>query len=252
MNSSKTKISDSIVTDAVKPDKLAYIYNTPIFNKKGCDFDSFEKHLLYILMFGREYPDCSSLMNLLSDIDERIDLWINPDKADKKNEDGKSEDEDAETDEQKKTPKRKRRFLPGGTARAMSAICVQIALENVRSAHHALRVMSRLVESLKDEEEKWDIRDKVYAKLCNQPNSTYNQLWLQNITYQRDKKTGASPYTMPLCQFAAGNEDVAIWNNDWLKSSLSSEIPCMSIIDGEKLKSTTPIITFRESRGYDI
>ena len=29
MNSSKTKISDSIVTDAIKPDKLAYIYNNP-------------------------------------------------------------------------------------------------------------------------------------------------------------------------------------------------------------------------------
>lgn len=53
MNSKKTKISESIITDAIKSDKLAYIYNTPIFNKKGCDFDSFEKHLLYILMFAR-------------------------------------------------------------------------------------------------------------------------------------------------------------------------------------------------------
>ncbi len=53
MNSKKTKISESIVTDSIKTDKLAYIYNTPIFNKKGVDFDSFEKHLLYILMFAR-------------------------------------------------------------------------------------------------------------------------------------------------------------------------------------------------------
>ena len=70
MNSQKTKISDSIVTDAVKSDKLAYIYNTPIFNKKGVDFDSFEKHLLYILMFAREYPDSGSVKTMLSDIDK--------------------------------------------------------------------------------------------------------------------------------------------------------------------------------------
>ena len=44
MNSPKTKISESIVTDSIKSDKLFYIYNTPIFNKKGTDFDSFEKH----------------------------------------------------------------------------------------------------------------------------------------------------------------------------------------------------------------
>lgn len=53
MNSKKTKISESIVTDSIKADKLAYIYNTPIFNKKGVDFDSYEKHLLFILMFAR-------------------------------------------------------------------------------------------------------------------------------------------------------------------------------------------------------
>ena len=43
MNSQKTMISDSIVTDSIKPDKLTYIYNTPIYSKKGVDFDSFEK-----------------------------------------------------------------------------------------------------------------------------------------------------------------------------------------------------------------
>ena len=72
INRLKTNIRDSIVTDAVKSDKLAYIYNTPIFNKKGVDFDSFEKHLLYILMFSRQYPDSGSVRTMLSDIDKRI------------------------------------------------------------------------------------------------------------------------------------------------------------------------------------
>ena len=84
MNSQKTKISDSIVTDAVKSDKLAYIYNTPIFNKKGVDFDSYEKHLLFILMFARQYSDSGSIKTMLSDIDKRIGEWLHPQDEKKK------------------------------------------------------------------------------------------------------------------------------------------------------------------------
>lgn len=177
MNSQKTKISDSIVTDAVKSDKLAYIYNTPIFNKKGVDFDSFEKHLLYILMFAREYPDSGSVKTMLSDIDKRIEDWLNP----KEEQEGK----------EPKMPN----YIPGGNVRAMSAICTQIALENVGCSHYALRVISCMIDSLKDMDA---IIDLVYQKLCNQPNSSYNQLWLQNMTYAQDKKQGTSPYTLPL------------------------------------------------------
>ena len=86
MNSRKTMISESIVTDSIKPDKLAYIYNTPIFNKKGCDFDSFEKHLLYILMFARKYPNSGSIKTLLSDIDKRVEDWLKPGNNDIKTE----------------------------------------------------------------------------------------------------------------------------------------------------------------------
>lgn len=233
MNSQKTKISDSIVTDAVKSDKLAYIYNTPIFNKKGVDFDSFEKHLLYILMFAREYPDSGSVKTMLSDIDKRIEDWLNP----KEEQEGKE-------------PK-KPNYIPGGSVRAMSAICTQIALENVGCSHYALRVISRMIDSLKDMKEKQSIIDLVYHKLCNQPNSDYNQLWLQNMTYTQDKKTGTSPYSLRLCQLVAGKEIQSLWNNEWLKSELKENLPYNSIVNKETLKKVTPVITFRETRAYN-
>ncbi len=207
MNSKKTKISDNIVTDSVKPDKLAYIYNTPVSNKKGCDFDSFEKHLLYILMFARQYPDTGSIKNLLSDIDKRIEEWLKPYEVEVTM---IPLFEEGEPQTEKLT---KQRSLVGGSVRAMSAICTQIALENVGCCHYALRVLSRMVDSLKDEKEKSAIINLVYSKLCNQPNSDYNQLWLQNITYQQDKRNGASPYTMRLCHVVAGDKNVELWNN---------------------------------------
>lgn len=245
MNSKKTKISDSIVTDAVKSDKLAYIYNTPIFNKKGCNFDSFEKHLLYILMFARQYPDSGSIKTMLSDIDKRMEDWLKP----------YEEEvttiplvEGGEPSTEKIT---KQRRLVGGSIRAMSAICTQIALENVGCCHYALRVLSRMVDSLKDKNEKSAIISLVYSKLCNQPNSDYNQLWLQNITYQQDKKNGTSPYNMRLCCVVAGDKSVELWNNKWVKPELLSNLHVNRIVNAETLKKVTPVIMFRERRAYD-
>lgn len=230
MNSQKTKISDTIVIDSIKSDKLFYIYNTPIFNKKGVDFDSFEKHLLYILIFAREYLDSGSVKTMLSDIDKRIEDWLNP----KEEQEGK-----------------KPNYIPGGSVRAMSAICTQIALENVSCSHYALRVISRMIDSLKDIKEKQAIIDLVYHKLCNQPNSDYNQLWLQNMTYTQDKKNGTSPYSLRLCQLVASKKVQPLWNNVWLISEIVNNLPYDSIVNKDTLRKVTPVITFRETRAYN-
>lgn len=259
MNSQKTKISDSIVTDAVKSDKLAYIYNTPIFNKKGVDFDSFEKHLLYILMFSRQYPDSGSIRTMLSDIDTRIADHLKS--LEEKNKSKAENRESIDLGEEAKTAKpegifselktyNRRKYIPGGSVRALSAVCTQIALENVGCAHYALRVISRMIDSLDNMDEKRSIIDLVYQKLCNRPNSSYNQLWLQNMTYTQDHKQGTSPYTLRLCQLVAGKAVEPLWNNDWLKSELTDNFPYDSVVNRETLKKVTPVIMFRETRRY--
>ena len=133
----------------------------------------------------------------------------------------------------------------------MSSICIQIALENVGCVHYALRIVSRMIDSLIDMKEKQSIIDLIYNKLCNQPNSDYNQLWLQNMTYTQDKKNGTSPYSLRLCQLVAGEEIQPIWNNVWLNSELEEGLPYDSIVNKETLKKVTPVITFRETRAYN-
>ena len=255
MNSQKTKISESIVTDAVKSDKLAYIFNTPIFNKKGVDFDSFEKHLLYILMFARQYPDSGSVKTMLSDIDKRIAEWLHPHDEKKETDNILWGDVDLSEDGQlvKKDGKnvKEPHYIPGGSVRAMSAICIQIALENVGCVHYTLRIISRMVDSLKNMKEKQAIIDLVYNKLCNQPNSDYNQLWLQNMTYTQDKKNGTSPYSLRLCQLVAGKRIQSLWNNKWLKPDFEKDFPYNSIINEETLNIVTPVIVFKETRIYN-
>ncbi|MBR5576775.1 MAG: RNA-directed DNA polymerase [Bacteroidaceae bacterium] len=259
MNSQKTKISESIVTDAVKADKLAYIYNTPIYNKKGVDFDSFEKHLLYILMFSRQYPDSGSVRTMLSDIDKRIEEWLKPfeDKNRSMTDNCKTivlgeESQLNKSDSifSKLKTYNRAKYIPGGSIRALSAVCIQIALENAGSVHYVLRIVSRMIDSLNDMNEKQRIIDLVYNKLCNQPNSDYNQLWLQNMTYTQDKKRGTSPYPLRLCQVVANKDVAQLWNNDWMRAEFTNSLPISSIVDQETLKKITPVIVFRESRAY--
>ena len=134
--------------------------------------------------------------------------------------------------------------------RALSAVATQIALDNVTASHYALRVISRMVDSLQDHKEKEEVINMMFGKLCKQHNSDYNQLWLQNMTYTRDKKRKKSPYTVRLCQLVMGNNSEPLWNNDWLKPEFTRNFPFESIVNQETLKKVTPVIMFRETRSY--
>lgn len=248
MNSGKTKISECIVTDSIKPDKLGYIYNTPIFNKKGCDFDGIQKHLLYILMFGRKYPNSGQLPVMLGDIDKRIENRLKSKKRKKKVKSANLEGENVfekipQYIELEVSGKIRENIAP------MCAICTQIAIENVSYVHYALRVASRLLETLEDESLRASLVAKISKKLCSLPNNSYYQMWLQNMTYRYDTKNGNTPYDARLCHVVMG-EDVQLWNNSWLKSELTNNFPQCSVVNQETLAKVTPIITFREVRAY--
>lgn len=242
LNSSKTFISDSVITDSIKSDKLYYIANTPIFNKKGCDFDGIQKHLLYILMFGRKFPNGGQLRTMLNQLDERIIKLLKPKKKKKMVLDPDSgkfkkiyEEEEGEIKE---------------NIFAMSAIATQIAIENVSITHFALKVISRMVNSMSDIEKRDEIIELVQSKLVSQPNSTYSQLWLQNMTYKQDSKLKRSPYNIRLCKAVMG-ENVQLWNNSWLKDEYTKDFPQTSVVNKEVLAKVDTVIRFREKRRYE-
>ncbi len=192
LNSAKTRISDSIITDSIKPDKLAYIYNTPIYNnKKQCDFDGIQKQLLFILQFGRQYPNCGQMRMLLSKLSTWIEEYIEnvaknrpkvislePKTPEEKKEieelfaslrksndnsnaepcEEKAEakpEVEAKPDEEKSTEDKKQQERLGTIIEdimAMSAIAAQIAAENLNSAHYALKVISQMLSTISDEQ----------------------------------------------------------------------------------------------------
>lgn len=287
MNSKKTMVSDSIITDSIKQDKQFYIFNTPIYKRrrifkiekdmdgndnivssieKDCDFNGLQKNLLFILLFGRKYPNSGQIRTQLNEFDARLTkiidtnkdtqstfVWEDVDLGDNyvtKSGDLKN-NANYESDGNVFGNLKTRHYRPiRESIRPMAAIATQIAIENITAAHYALRVISRLVNTFEDDDsEKKDIICKVCSKLRNQHNTTYLEVWLQNMTYNSDKLKDEFHYSQPLCRLVMG-ENVQLWNNSWLNSELSDDLPLVEICNKEKLDSLAPVITFRETRAY--
>jgi hypothetical protein len=289
MNSKKTMVSESIITDSINPDKQFYIFNTPIFKRRRvvntvkdkdgndkievsyeneCDFNGLQKHLLFILLFGRKYPNSGQIRSQLNDFDARITKVLDEKGAEK----GVFlwEDVDLDVDystlnkaQKKDTADEKKENVFAGmksyknkpiweSIRPMVAIATQIALENITAAHYALRVVSRLVDTLDNSDpEKMDIIRKVCDRLCNQHNTPYLEVWLQNITYTTDKIKNESRYSQDLCRLVMG-EDVSLWNLTWLSPTLCEKFPYDQICNATSLKNVTPVIKIKQKWQYNM
>lgn len=263
LNSAKTRISNSIITDSIKPDKLAYIYNTPIYkrsiynaqnnnnynNRICCSFNGIQKQLLFILQFGREYPDCGRIRVLLSDLSMWIEKYIN--KVVKKSDKGKSAEDKKEQGRQ-------------GAIRedimAMSAIAAQIAAENLNSAHYALKVISQLLSTISDEQvengeqaSKDEIVTKVLHRLGSMQNSDYLKIWLQNLAVKAEydgEYSFADEKGTGLCHLVCGS-DANLWDNSFLAPEYLEGFDATAVVDATVLHNDSPVMQFKHRSPYD-
>ena len=261
LNSAKTRISDSIITDSIKPDKLAYIYNTPIYNnKKQCDFDGIQKQLLFILQFGRQYPNCGQMRMLLSKLSTWIEKHIEKVAKNQKSKakpkvEAKPGEEDAED---KKTQKRPGTIIED--IMAMSAIAAQIAAENLNSAHYALKVISQVLSTISDEQvengkqaSKDEIVTKVLNRLGSMQNSDYLKIWLQNLAVKAEYKgdySFADGKGNGLCHLVCG-ADANLWDNSFLAPEYLEGFKASAVVDASVLHNDTPVMQFKHRFSYD-
>lgn len=261
LNSAKTRISDSIITDSIKPDKLAYIYNTPIYNnKKCCDFDGIQKQLLFILQFGRQYPNCGQMRMLLSKLSTWIEEYIeNVAKNQKSKAKPKVEAKPGEEDaEDKKTQKRPGTIIED--IMAMSAIAAQIAAENLNSAHYALKIISQVLSTISDEQvengkqaSKDEIVTKVLNRLGSMQNSDYLKIWLQNLAVKAEYKgdySFADEKGNGLCHLVCG-ADANLWNNSFLTPAYLEGFDATAVVDDAVLHNDIPVMQFKHRFSYD-
>lgn len=216
MNTSKTRLSENIIEDAIKPDKLYYITNIPAYRKLKSLFPSFQKELYYILSMAKQYPNSGTISKLPNNIGIRI--------------------------ERRKSIKE--------NILVLVAILVEIAILSPKVHQLVLACISNLISRIETNEEKKVTIEQVRAKLNSLPNIGHIQIWLQRITYKLDLEAGGNPYQERLCQLIVGNA-VNLWNLDWLKDNLQKGLPILQICDTKKRDSMVPFIEVNEISIFD-
>jgi len=251
------------------------------------DFGGLQKCLLFTLLFGRKFPNSGQIKTQLSNFDKRLSEVLGQ-KGEKGNGGDPLDEIDPDdaycvkvpTPLPKAAAKKgnvpvlsdraapKKTVLEDGTdlleilnmcsfkrrpvwesIAPMVSIAVQIAIDNIGSAHYALRIISRLIDTLdNDDPKKKELILKVGAKLREQHDTNYLEIWLQNITFAYDRKKDVSGYTHPLCRLVMGDTS-GMWNSSWVKDSLG-EIPYGSILSREILDTLSPVIVIKSRCDY--
>lgn len=212
MNSSKTKLSESIVLDSIKADKRAYLSATPVYKDGNSFFSTIQKELFFILQFAKEYPNSGMVARLLSKLLNRIEVAT----------------------------------INNENMRVLISITVEIMMTSPRIFNVGTALISLFLSKI-DEGKAGIIKD-VYNKLRRLSNTGELEIWLQRITYHLDDV--GIRYEEPLTQVILGN-DVRIWNNDWLKPDLLVGFPLLSICDVSKRDAQTPVIEAKEVSIFD-
>jgi hypothetical protein len=250
MNSKKTMVSDNIITDSIKEDKQFYIFNTPIFKRRKvyhiikdkngnqtiatryeeiCDFNGLQKNLLFILLYGRKYPNSGQIRVLLNKFSNRVPLYFK----------GFA-----------KRCKANNYFYI--SLNPMIAILTQIANENVTAAHYALKAISQLLNRFEDNTEKNKVVEKVCKKLGNQHETKYLEIWLQNLAECTKNVTLVNSFDQPLCKLAAGIKETELWNNSWIKPAFKKDFPYNEICNDSNINELKSIMKIKSRNPYDI
>lgn len=145
LNSSKTKKSEKIILDSIKPDKLVSTYN-PILDLKNIDRYGLEKELLRIYALGTEYPNSGQVKGRLDKIDKNVEeklLQYDPD--------------------------------------AIVSLLTSISIDCPSSFYIVASLISKSIKLLQKKNKK-TLLNKVFRKINLLPNSGLLEVWLHRIT----------------------------------------------------------------------
>ena len=216
LNIQKTVITQDLINDSIKPDKLFYLLNDyKQLEKTDCEY-SLQKHLLRINKLSLEHPNSGSLQKAMGHFFNRVCNW-------KKNELFKEND-----------------------SRVLLSILTNIAYNNPKVYREYVAIVSKIL-SLEDENVRKEYIEKVLDKFSHLPNVGMLEVWLQRLTIKEDV---SKKYDERICKYAAGLEK-NIWNFDWLKFDIKKLIESVSFIDKEKIDILPNVIEYREIEHFN-
>lgn len=217
LNTQKTIITQDLISDSIKPDKLYYLTNDYKQLEKSDSAYSLQKHLLRIYKLSLEHPNSGSLQKAMSHFFKRI-----------------CDREELDL------------FKEQGSTPVLLSILTNIGYNNPKVYREFLAIVSKIV-SYETQDEKNHYINLILDKFSHLPNVGYLELWLQRLTIKDSRK---KKYEEPLCMYAAGYK-TSIWNIDWLKPDIKSLIESIPIIDKDKINSLPNVIEFKEIEHFN-
>lgn len=213
LNAKKTLMTEDVIENGLKPDKLAYMKRYPLYRRAGSRIyttaSTLQQELVYIHQFAKEFSNSGTLRKLLTIFSERLS-------------------------------KRKKLITE---PKILIAILTDIALGSPKCYPIVLQLCSVLIDKLSTTAEREDVVKDIYEKFQLIPNIGELQIWMQRITY---KWANPIAYTEPICEIVANEPGVALWNNDWVADEYKEAFPQYEICTNWLRDCYTPVIDIDE------
>ncbi len=140
--------------------------------------------------------------------------------------------------------KRNKNFKQIDQLKPIISILTDIAFKNPISYPIIVSILSEFFKFFDEKEIKKDVIEKIIKKFSNIPNTEHLELWLQRITLPAKLEIS---YENKLSKLVSGNQNVIIWNSEWLKDEeLKKIIETTPIIDKKRIMSLPETIESKE------
>lgn len=170
-----------------------------------------QKHLLIIHDHASQYPNAGSLFRALEDFSKRLD----------------------------KMPEHYE-VVP------LISIVVDIAYHNPKTYPICMVVISNLLTRL-TQTNQTSLLSKIRRKFSLIPNVGFLEIWLQRLTLPRANKI---VFDEPLCKLVA-NENVKIWNNDWITNTELKKKLRAPIVDRRRIRKLAFVVALKEIQLFE-
>ncbi len=185
LNAEKTKASDDVIKNSLKPDKRYWIAHKQIAGKKW-------KWLMQLHLLSAQFPNSGTLDNQMRKFLQVIQ---------KQREQQKKKDSNIDT---------------------LISLVVEIGYRNPRVLPQSAAILLFFLDQIKDKKKKESTFDKVRLKFEQMPNSSINEIWLHWVSSKIGKETC---YEEKICQKVTKSDTAiwnTAWLTDGLKQIIDS------------------------------
>ncbi|MDO4186064.1 MAG: RNA-directed DNA polymerase [Bacteroidales bacterium] len=221
LNTKKTLMTEDVIQNSIKPDKIAYFANNPLYKISGSRVttiaSSFQQEALYMHQFARVFPNSGRLVKMLNIFSKRLT---------------KSKKAINEVD-----------------VEVLIAILTEIAKGSPKVYNLVLQIISVLVVKFPTTDKRETIVRNIYNNFLTIPNIGELEIWMQHITF---KLPNPIPYSEPLCKIVSNEQSVRLWNNEWVKDEYKENFPQNMICSDKERDKITPVIDIDEVSLFDV